>query len=509
MRVTNTMITNSSQQHITNAKNLLMMYENQYNSQKKIQRPSDDPTVAIRSLQLRTTYTQIQQYADKNVKDAMDWMDVTESAMKNINSVLESMKEKMTQGSVDYLEADDRNSVLSVLKEWSLSIFEDEANTDYSGRYVFSGYRTDTSLIFPEETDNLEYKITEEFSSKSIDTIKYVTSNVGYAAGNTTADYSDQSVAQSTAYRLQLSYDNCSNTAITGDTTAFKMTTSYKNASGTTVNTDISTISVKSDDPNANDLEAYNTAHGTSYEAMFVYDKGTVIVGKDTYDNIQANSASISIDYTKKEFDKSDIRPEMYFACTSYNTISAKTTNYAEPEGQDIRYEVNFSQTSIVNTQARDAISTEIYRAIDYIEETVQAMDALEEKMSDVDTMIANSADDDEIAALNELKTQLETEKKLRTEVMTEAFTKGLSMVDTTQNQLNIATADLGSRYKRLQLTQDKLDDQKTDTEEKLSNNEDVDLTDAYINMTQADNLYQASLSATVKILGNSLLDYI
>ena len=36
-----------------------------------------------------------------------------------------------------------------------------------------------------------------------------------------------------------------------------------------------------------------------------------------------------------------------------------------------------------------------------------------------------------------------------------------------------------------------------------------VDLTDAYINMTQADNLYQASLSATVKILGTSLLNYI
>ena len=60
-----------------------------------------------------------------------------------------------------------------------------------------------------------------------------------------------------------------------------------------------------------------------------------------------------------------------------------------------------------------------------------------------------------------------------------------------------------------LELTEDKLDDQSTNTEEKLSDNEDVDLTDAYINMTQADNLYQASLSATVKILGTSLLNYI
>ena len=74
---------------------------------------------------------------------------------------------------------------------------------------------------------------------------------------------------------------------------------------------------------------------------------------------------------------------------------------------------------------------------------------------------------------------------------------------------MNVALADLGSRYNRLELTEDKLDDQSTNTEEKLSDNEDVDLTDAYINMTQADNLYQASLSATVKILGTSLLNYI
>ena len=45
--------------------------------------------------------------------------------------------------------------------------------------------------------------------------------------------------------------------------------------------------------------------------------------------------------------------------------------------------------------------------------------------------------------------------------------------------------------------------------EEKLSGNEDVNFEDVYINLTQANNLYQASLSATAKILGNTLLNYI
>lgn len=86
---------------------------------------------------------------------------------------------------------------------------------------------------------------------------------------------------------------------------------------------------------------------------------------------------------------------------------------------------------------------------------------------------------------------------------------KGLTMVAVCQQQINVALADLGSRQKRVEMTYDQLSDQKIDTEEKLSENEDINIADAYINLTQADNLYQASLTATSKILGNSLLNYI
>ena len=85
MRVTNSMISNSASAHITNAKNSLLKYSEQYTTQKKIQRPSDDPTVAVRSLKLRTTYSQLTQYAEKNVKDAMSWMNTTETALSNIS----------------------------------------------------------------------------------------------------------------------------------------------------------------------------------------------------------------------------------------------------------------------------------------------------------------------------------------------------------------------------------------------------------------------------------------
>lgn len=199
----------------------------------------------------------------------------------------------------------------------------------------------------------------------------------------------------------------------------------------------------------------------------------------------------------------------MYFAAESHDTVTNKNIKYSEPEKQTINYEINFSQTIDVNTQARDAFSTDIYRNIDYIEQTVKYVDEADTRIKEVEKMIANTTDETKIAALNSLKTALEDEKQLRVSVMAEAFGMGLTMVDKVQEQLNVALADCGARYKRTELTYDKLLDNRVDTEDKLGENESVDLPDVFINVTQADNLYQASLQVTSKILGNSLLDYI
>lgn len=497
MRVTNSMISNSSRSHIANAKNELMKRENQYTTQKKILRPSDDPVVAIRSLQLRTTYSKIEQYASKNVQDAMEWMDTSETTLASIHKILESVKGLCNQGANDPLDVDERHSVLSNLRSIVDGIFEDNANADYAGRYLFTGYRTDTSLLFPTDTTNLEYEITENFTGDNIKTIKYVTGGATYGANKSANDYAQEVPEQKTAYRMALSYDNCSNSAITGGAAAVSITLTPASNPALTVKTMSSTAA-----------NAY-TLPDTPPAAVYLYDTGEIIFSKDAYSHIQANDAKISVTYAKTDFEKGDIRPEMYFACKSHNTTSGKDIIYREPSGQDINYEVNFSQTATVNIQAKDAISTDMYRAIDYIAQTIGAVDAVDKKLTEAETLIANTTDEEELENYNKLKEMLETEKELLVGSMQEAFGMGLTMVDVTQDQLNVATADLGARHNRLNLTYDKLLDQSVDTEEKLSNNEDIDIADAYINLNQADLLYQASLSATAKILGNSLLNYI
>lgn len=516
MRVTNSMISNSARSHISAAKNKLLTAEEQYTSEKKIQRPSDDPTIAVRSLKYRSTLSQIKQYLEKNVKDAMSWMEATESAMKNINSILVNMKGTMNQGANDYLAQDERNDVLSKLRQYVDAIFQDEANSDFSGRYVFSGYRTDTSLLFDKNTTNLAYDITENFDYTQASSVNVVTGKVAYQPGLTAQDYADMfsgadggsGVKKSSVYRLQLAYKDCAATGPQADpngtTAADYVQFDAKDANGQSIfGGALTATTMASTDPGAYDMS------NRPDEVVYLYDTGEVLMGENIYKSIQENQASISVQYTKTEFNKYDIRPEMYFQCNCYDSISQRTYNYADPSGQDINYEINFSQMMTVNTQAKDAINTDIYRVLDYLTQAIQEVDDVENRIAEAKKMLSNSTDDNEKKSLNQLIESLESERSLRVTVMTETFGKGLTMIDNAQETLNVATAKLGTKYNRLELTYDKLSDQQIDTEEQLSNNEDIDISDAFINLTQADNLYMYALSATSKILGNTLLDYI
>ncbi len=500
MRITNSMLANSARNHIGNAKNRFYKYQEQYTTGHKIQRPSDDPTVAVRSLKLRTTYSQLTQYVEKNVKDAMSWMDVTESSMAEIQKILTNMKGYLDQGNCDDLELDQRNAILSTLQQYVKSIFEDNANADYSGRYVFTGYRTDTSLLFPEATTDFEYKITQNFDFNSFRDVTSVLGGAQYAPNTSAQGYVDSQAETETAYRLQLAYDNCAE-KMTGFDDGIKITLTYENGTSVDLTGPNGLTPKLSTDPGARDV-------GPD-DVVYLYDTGEILIGEEVYSTIQENKASITVEYCKSEFEKSDIRPEMYFKSECYNTVTKRTTNYADPAGQKINYEINFSQTMTVNTQARDAISTDIYRSIDYIAQTMSYVDDVERRLSECEKLIANTPEGKDLEALKALKTTLEDEKQLRVKVMAEAFGMALTMVDDAEAKLNVAYADHGARYNRTELTSDKLLDTRNDTEERLSNNEGVDLEDVYINLTQANNLYNASLSVTSSILGNTLLNYI
>lgn len=151
MRITNQMMTNSMLSHINQNKVNMSTLENQYSTGKKILKPSDDPIVAVRALKLRSNLTELSQYLEKNIPDAESWMDVSESALDNVNSILTQMNKYCVQGSSDTLTADDRTNILQNLIQLKEQIYQ-EGNSQYAGRYVFTGFKTDTPLIYTSDT---------------------------------------------------------------------------------------------------------------------------------------------------------------------------------------------------------------------------------------------------------------------------------------------------------------------------------------------------------------------
>lgn len=508
MRVTNMMLRNNSLSNVGKAKNKLLKADQQYTTQKKINRPSDDPVIAVRSLKYRTQLSEIQQYVEKNIEDAYGWMNVTESAMDNIGNIFTTLKGLMDQGASGNYTASDRSDIAQTLKEQVEHIYMDEANADYAGRYVFSGYRTDTSLVFGKEEKNLAYNITESFQTSDIQKYNCVLGGANYTAGTDGQEYVDNSASLSTSYRVRLAYNNISTSGMEVSDGAGEwpaegiddyVTITYTLADGTTEEV-VATTKISTDE-DANVVAEDGVC--------LIADTGELVFGEELYQKLIANSSVLNVEYTKTEFDEDDVRPEMYFGCTSYDKISEKTVTYNPPQGQDIEYEVNFSQTLRVNTQACDAISTDIGRTIDYIIAKINDVVLVENKINEVKQLLKTEKDETEIASLTKLQETLESEKAMREQVLTEAFGKGLTMIDNTQSQLNDALANHGSRYSRLELTYNKLIEQQDDFEDMLSNNEDIDLAEAAINLTTAQNLYNASLQGTIKVLGNSLLDYI
>ena len=83
MRITNGMLTSNCLTNINRNKSEMDKLNTQLATQKKIQKPSEDPITAIRALRYRYTSAEISQYLDRNIKDANGWLEVTEDALKD------------------------------------------------------------------------------------------------------------------------------------------------------------------------------------------------------------------------------------------------------------------------------------------------------------------------------------------------------------------------------------------------------------------------------------------
>ena len=145
MRVTNRMLINNMVNNIGSNLRRMEKYQNRLTTGKKINVPSDDPVVAARALKLRTDVSRLKQY-DRNVKDAMSWMEITESALGNMTEIFHRARVLAVQGANGPTTPEDTQKIAEEVKQLKHQLIQ-VGNSTYSGRHIFSGFKTDQKLF--------------------------------------------------------------------------------------------------------------------------------------------------------------------------------------------------------------------------------------------------------------------------------------------------------------------------------------------------------------------------
>ena len=464
-------------------------------SQKKISKPSDDPIIAIRALSLRTSLTEVEQYLKKNVPDADAWITLTETSLKNMDGLYTDILKYCTQGSTDSYETTNRSAIIQSIQQLKDAMYA-EGNADSSGRYIFTGYRTDRALTFQNdgEINGVSYRINQSFTGSDFTTTKYIKNSVDI--DNVAAIAAADTPETQEVYRIRLAYDDCAYDA--ADATSLpELTVDGQAYTGT-----VKAVSTQ-------ELQDIISAGGLADDtAYYVYDKGEIVFSEASQQAL--GSSSIDVSYRKDSFAKGDLRPEHYFDCEDLtNGQKYSLSSRDGDDSQDIEYTINFSQTLKVNSRATDILSYNIGRDIDDLVNSLSTVADIEEKISKLKNMKESdmyAGKTDELDSMIEAATKELDYAKSNMETL---FAKGITQMKGYQSTVNTELADVGSREVRLTLTKTRLTQQQTTFKDLKSKNEDVELEDIAIDFAAAETVYNAAIATASKTVRQSLLDYL
>ncbi len=562
MRMTNKIMQNNSLYNINNNKILQDKLSTMMSTEKKITRPSDDPVIAIRALRLRTSVSELTQFYTKNAPDANSWLDVTGKSLSKVTDVLTDLSKQANKGANKDLGPEDLEIIIQQMKSLR-DEFYSTGNVDYAGRYVFTGYRTDTTMSFTEEIEEApegypSYKITEQNTIQDFDVLNYT--DIGNLAGLNKSNYTDasyagiveQDIRNGDIHRMRLSYDDLVGTAPDAITGAFAEGDLTIMVGGVAFPIKAQTVPLAQDPY----LKAMNDNIGQAESVIFIPETGEILFSDKAYAKMEAdvnaaggNSTEIQLTYTKNEWKDGDLRPEHYFACEEtnldeggnpktvhynqkpvpklgadgkpmvdgngdpvYETDAGGNTLYVPDTGkrQTIEYDVGYNQKIQVNTTADEVFGHGLDRDIDDLELALKDLKEMYDVREDMKTLFKEQ--EEGTPEYDDLKKKYDAAEKAYSylrEKIHNMFGGTITKVQGYLDDTNVAITDNGTRSQRLSLVSNRLMDQKTTFQTLQSENEDADIAEVAVQLTSTELTYEAALMATGKIMQTSLMNYI
>lgn len=155
MRITNNMMVERMKGYIND--NLIRMdrIQNQLATGKTINKVSDDPVGCARVMKVNADMQANEQYM-RNINDGLAWMEATEGSLDVLTNILQRTREIAVRSANGVQTPSDTQKMAEEIHQIIENVVG-VANSAHNGRYIFSGYQTDQSLV---KSSNMNYNVT-------------------------------------------------------------------------------------------------------------------------------------------------------------------------------------------------------------------------------------------------------------------------------------------------------------------------------------------------------------
>jgi len=180
MRVTQSMLSNNMLRNLSTSYNKMGKLQDQLVTGSKVNRPSDDPVVAMKGMAYRMQVDKVAQY-QRNLGEVHNWLDTSDDALDHVGEALKRLQELTTDAANDTKTQEDREKILKEIEQLQKQL-QDLANTKVGDKYLFSGTNTGSPLfkdgVLVEETDKAGIK--QDVSIEVFDGVELVVNTKGH-----------------------------------------------------------------------------------------------------------------------------------------------------------------------------------------------------------------------------------------------------------------------------------------------------------------------------------------
>jgi len=420
--------------------------QTQLTTGKEFKRPSDDPFKVARSMQLYSDIDANKQH-NENVKDAINWLDTSDTALGQANNVFQRVHELMISAGNGSYSDDERRAVKDEINE-IISEFSQILNTSFDGKFIFGGSR---GTVKPTDVSGgIQYQNTPVVKVNDLNSWEEKVITITDGANNVQVTMpKDINSVHDIANKIN---DTLKGTALENK------------------------IDVKS---NFNEKSL------------------TFIVDEKITEDISVNTDTST---TAKDVPDISSRPGMFKPVTKTKKVDSGNTKIEYFSNENA--EVTDSEKKMIGSKLNVEISTGVtvgynVTATEILEfkngegETRNAMDILNSLVNHLDGKTADGAEESSIDSLEELlKGDLQDVKDIL-----ENLTKLRSRVGAMQNRMESAKV--------------RNEEENFNIKEILSKTEDIDIAEKTMEYATMQTVYLASLQTSAKVIQPSLIDYL